>query len=165
MRTDYLPIPSYEHLYKINSCGDIQTIYGRPRKLQIGRSGYWQILLSNEGHKKCFLVHRLVAATFIRAMLPKEVVNHLNGIPLDNRLENLEITTYSGNMLHAYRVTKTMGLRRGAARSWTKLTEADVLEIRRLYADGIKQRKIAEQFNIDQGHVSAIVNRKQWGYL
>lgn len=52
-------------------------------------------------------VHRLMCETFLEipAHLKdgKVVVNHLNGIPSDNRLENLEWTTYKGNADHAYR--------------------------------------------------------------
>lgn len=52
-------------------------------------------------------VHRLVAETFLeKNHLPKDeypVVNHLNGIIVDNRVENLEWTTYQGNSVHAFK--------------------------------------------------------------
>lgn len=161
----FQPIPNYESLYKINRQGDVIGFKDRPRKSYPGRAGYPQILLSKDGKKTCFLVHRLVAATFIRPMEPGEVVNHLNGVITDNRVENLEITTPSGNMLHAYRVLG-MTLQRGAARPWTKLTEKNVLEIRRLAAEKqLSQNEIAARFSINPGHVSAIVHRKKWDYL
>lgn len=46
-----------------------------------------------------------------------------------------------------------------------KLTEADVLEIRRLAADGARQVDIAKRFAIDRGRVSKIVNRKMWDWV
>lgn len=47
----------------------------------------------------------------------------------------------------------------------SKLTEANVLEIRRLTASGITQRTIAAQFGIDQSTVSDIKRGKSWWWL
>lgn len=54
-----------------------------------------------------FLRHRLVALMFLPipegiSSTKKLVVNHLNGVPGDDRVENLEWATYSQNTQHAY---------------------------------------------------------------
>ena len=47
-----------------------------------------------------------------------------------------------------------------------KLTEADVLEIRRLWAEtDLDQREIAEMFGISPTQAARIIHREQWGYL
>ena len=43
-----------------------------------------------------------------------------------------------------------------------KLSIKKVTEIRKLYSEGYKQRKIAEKFNICNQHVSRIINNKRW---
>lgn len=48
------------------------------------------------------MMHRMVVEAFIRPIKPLEEVNHLNGIKHDNRLENLEITSHSGNLKYAF---------------------------------------------------------------
>ena len=54
------------------------------------------------------------------------------------------------------------GICKGEAHGQAKLSAPDVLEIRRLYLNGIKQRVIADRFNIKQQTVSKIVNNKRW---
>ena len=48
-------------------------------------------------------VHRLVADTWIDNPNHYKEVNHINGDKNDNRTENLEWTTHSENMRHAFR--------------------------------------------------------------
>lgn len=47
----------------------------------------------------------------------------------------------------------------------TKLTESEVLEIRRLSATGLNNHQIAKLFNTCRPNVSIIVNRKSWKKL
>jgi predicted XRE-type DNA-binding protein len=54
---------------------------------------------------------------------------------------------------------------RGERAHQSKLTEADVLQIRDLAASGMSQTKIAKQFGICQQSVSDIHRRKNWHWL
>jgi len=47
-----------------------------------------------------------------------------------------------------------------------KLTDANVLEIRKLHAaGGISQRKLGERFGVAQANISLIVLRKHWAHV
>jgi hypothetical protein len=60
--------------------------------------GYFGIVIKGKRQS----VHRMVAKTFLDNNDKHPVVNHKNGDKTDNRVENLEWTTYKKNTQHAY---------------------------------------------------------------
>ncbi|HAM52219.1 MAG TPA: hypothetical protein DCP92_16575, partial [Nitrospiraceae bacterium] len=46
-----------------------------------------------------------------------------------------------------------------------KVTESQVIEIRRLYKNGERVRRIAEKFNLNEGTTHDICHRKTWKHL
>jgi hypothetical protein len=46
-----------------------------------------------------------------------------------------------------------------------KLTEEQVLEVRRLRKEGYKQRELADMFGVSQVQIHNIINRKQWRHV
>ena len=88
--------------YGISQNGDIYS-YARKRYLtQIELDGYKRVYMINDSGRKGFLVHRLVAETFIKNTDPlKTQVNHKNMIRSDNCVKNLEWVTCSENKIHA----------------------------------------------------------------
>jgi DNA-binding XRE family transcriptional regulator len=54
----------------------------------------------------------------------------------------------------------------GAINNGAKLTEQQVLEIRRLYSEGgITQQSLGLQFGVARECITAIVNRKNWTHI
>lgn len=48
----------------------------------------------------------------------------------------------------------------------TRLTEDDVLELRRRYADGgVTQKELAKEFGVDKSSISLIIRRKKWTHI
>lgn len=77
---------------------------GKPMKPWFINSRYLVIrLTSDDKEKKSFLVHRLVALTFISNPLDLPTVNHKNGDRTDNNVSNLEWATMSEQHFHSYR--------------------------------------------------------------
>ena len=88
--------------YLIDENGQIfNTKTNKYLKGSIKNTGYKMALLSIDGKKKDYAIHRLVAEAFIPNPNNKPVVNHKDGNKLNNCVSNLEWTTYSENRTHA----------------------------------------------------------------
>jgi len=98
------------------------------------------------------------------------VLHHCDNPPC-NRPDHMFLGTQLDNI--ADRVAKernrrgpgnTVG-RPGETNPFSKLTNTQVLEIRRRYAAGETQTALAPEFGIAQAHVSQIVLRQRWAHI
>lgn len=99
---DTVKIPTCEK-YSIARDGKIYShTTNIEMKAYTDKDGYKRIaLVNNEGIRKKYYVHRLVALTYIENPLNLPVVNHINEIKDDNRVENLEWCTVQQNTAHS----------------------------------------------------------------
>lgn len=100
-------IPGYEGLYQASDSGYVRGIKRQGSKGGIlsprtNRGGYLQVSLRKQGGVKSYLVHRLIAMTFLQEDSARVYVNHINGDKKDNRVENLEYCTASENASHRH---------------------------------------------------------------
>ena len=100
---DFKFIPNYENKYSINKNGDIYShISKKILSPGINRGGYKTVCIGLKGRRISKTVHRLVMITFSEIDPKRPVINHINGVKTDNRLENLEWCTVAENNKHAY---------------------------------------------------------------
>lgn len=88
----------------INSSTGVQLTGG------VGNSGYLQVRLTDDfGVAKTWGIHRLLAWVFKAncECIDGLVINHIDGDKTNNDLDNLEITSYRENQLHAGRLGLT----------------------------------------------------------
>lgn len=115
MEEIFKDIHGFEGLYLISSFGRIKSLgngkSSDPRtkverflKTRIKNSGYEQVKLCKNGKCNHYLVHRLMAVTFIenRNNLPE--INHIDGNKQNNTLSNLEWVSSSENQIHAFKL-------------------------------------------------------------
>ncbi|MGD0340522.1 MAG: NUMOD4 domain-containing protein [Bacteroidales bacterium] len=177
MEKIWKPIIGYEGLYEVSNYGEVKSLrricdsrYWRPVKERILKSakskgGYCGVILSDNKKKKRYLVARLVLIAFIPNPENKPQANHKDGDKSNNTLPNLEWSTRSENQKHAYRIGLKKGLV-GDKCGLTKLTEAQVSDIRKIYKTGLfSQRIISLEYGVDQSLISYIVNRKTWRHI
>lgn len=120
MEEEWRPINGFEGFYEISSFGRIKSLSRNVKdtraKNKIRRikckilksrdhnSGYISTHLKRDGLIKDFLVHRIVAETYIPNPNSLKQVNHKNGNKKDNRVDNLEWISNRDNVIHRYKM-------------------------------------------------------------
>lgn len=143
--------------YIITENGEIINKHNnRKVKPQPNGKGYLRVII---GHKRYF-VHRLVAQKYIPNPENKLQVNHKDGNKLNNCVDNLEWVTNQENRNHAIK----NGLHFcGEKCSWSKLTEKDVLFIRKDTFYNIIQ--LAKMFKVSRTTIRDIKKGRSWKQL
>lgn len=116
--------------------------------------------------EKAFYVHRFVWAYF-KGEIPVGIqVNHVDCNKANNALSNLELLTPTENMQHAVRMGRPVGQgnRRGIKNGRAKLTEKDVLKIRKLLKK-YSISEVARQFMMGKTAISDIKHRRMWVHI
>lgn len=178
MQEIWKPIAGFEGIYEISNLGRVKSL-GRFRRAKGSaviwmeerikvpssqREGYIAQHLYKEGRGYKRYVHRLTAEAFLENPEGKPQVNHIDGNKLNNCADNLEWVTGSENCRHAID-SELYQTARGEATGTAKLTEADVVEIRRMAASGYLHREIASIFGVGRKAVTKIVNRQRWAHV
>lgn len=146
----------------IDSIGRVQCHREKILKKSYYSNGYERVRICVNGCGKDLLAHRILAILFIPNPDDKSEVNHINGTKADNRLDNLEWVTPKENSKHSLQ----NGLAISGSRShFSKLTEVDVIEIRRLLSLNITGRKIAKMFSVSPSLISNINTNKKWQFI
>lgn len=130
------------------------------------RQGYLLVCSTVANKRHAALAHR-VAWTFFNGPIPSGMtINHRNGDKADNRPANLELATMSEQRQHAVRVLNVPRNRpKGSLHPKTRLTEADVMTIRKMRGDGVMVKEIAAKFKMRTRAVSAICTRRTWTHI
>lgn len=139
----------------------------RPVGLYPNKAGYMQFQITLPGVRDYAMAHRFIAFAILGDPPAADwEVNHRDGNKANNCPKNLEWVSRDSNMQHAWDTgLKVLSGPIGGARErhpGAKLTEADVLEIRRRLCAGETQDAIAATFGIKQPTVSRIKNGSLW---
>ena len=165
-------VDGYNGLYEVSSFGRVRSLdrrltdgrnwKGRPINPTSSTTGHMSVRLCNRDGHKWFGVHRLVLAAF-KGPCPDGMEGaHTNGIPSDNRIENLRWDTRAGN--HADKARHGT-LLRGEKNHLAKLTRGDVLSIFEMRRKGKTQKEIAEEFRVTTANISSVLNGKTWKHV
>jgi len=120
------------------------------------RSGYELFQVNEGGSTNKVKHHRLLATLkYEPDELEGKHIHHKNGIPWDNRLENLELIEPGEHAKHHHKGTEKKNTH------LQKLTDEEVVELVETYNNsGKSYRDLADEYDISDGHVGRLVNGK-----
>lgn len=94
-------IEGYKGHYQVSNHGQVRSVKGKVPYILKGDyqpNGYKRVYLWKDGEKENFLVHRLVALSFLPNPYGYSDVNHIDEDKSNNRITNLEWCTHLYNM-------------------------------------------------------------------
>jgi hypothetical protein len=119
---EWKDIKGYEGYYQVSSLGSIKSLekyrsngvsgYLQKEIIMKGRltneNSYYYLNLCKDKSKKTFYIHQLVAIHFLNHTPDGHniIINHINGIKTDNRVENLELVTARENLSTCFKKGK-----------------------------------------------------------
>jgi HNH endonuclease len=167
----WLVVPGYP-AYEASSLGQIRRCIASKRgpvglimKTQIDRWGYAKISLSRAGKYRCTQVHRVVAETFLgpppNHPYQRYQVAHWDGDKQNNRSNNLRWATARENAQDRDRHGRPTGIQ-GERHHAAKLTNAQVVELRKRSDSGERGSDLAIEFGVSRPTISEIIRGKSW---
>ena len=169
-----VPLEGYCENYEISNFGNVRRLKDAPFanikkgdkvafRRQKTKSAHLQVSLCHHAKYAYPLVHRLVMMAF--GPPPHAdglMVCHCDGNAQNNHISNLRWDDALGNAADA----RLHGALPIGSRRWNaKLTEEAVRDIRKLVAQGVKQRDLAKHYGVSNIVISFAVNRKRWKHV
>lgn len=164
LTTEIRQVPGYEE-YTVSSDGAVYGQKGQLLKLDETKGGYLRFRPIVNGRMHMMLVHRAVALAFLPPPddPSKRFVAHGDGNPKNNHVENLRWVTYEENWEDRRRHGNG-GL--GASNGRARVTESDVRELRKLYAQGgCTYKELAIRFGISHAQACKIGKGDFWKHI
>lgn len=124
------------------------------------KDGYLQFSLKNKMVRSHHIISYLI---FGERMIGKQI-NHIDGNKENNKPTNLELATPSDNVRHAFN-NGLKEAKKGIDSTSSKLTETDVVNIRKLRSEGKTLLTIAEIYNMSFQQISRICSGERWGHI
>lgn len=171
-------VVGYEGYYAVSTFGRVRSyermvyrerfddyVKRRERMLkQKDTRGYLSVVLQVDKKKKIRLVHILVCSAFIPNIKNKEQVNHKFGNKKDNRVSKLEWLTPKENTQHAIRLGIAPS-QIGEINNKSKLTESDVINIRKESKNGVTGVALAKEYKVYPTAINKIIHKKTWKHI
>ncbi|MFP7224882.1 NUMOD4 domain-containing protein [Priestia filamentosa] len=179
MQEVWKPVKGYEGMYEVSNKGNVKsvpreyinkvgarrTVKGQMLRFFKTKEGYVRISLGINQKQKNYLVHRLVAETFLDNPDGKNEVNHKDANKENNAVDNLEWCTRVDNIRHSF-ANNLVFRDKGTERYNSKLDENKVREMRRLFETGnYRISEVARMFSVNRKTADNAIKKVTWQHV
>jgi len=175
-------IPGYEDYYIISNLGRVKSLericYYNVNKTNIRNSrlkkerilttsidafGYQSVNISLNAKNKILKIAKLIAIAFIPNPENHPIINHINGVKSDNRIENLEWCTHKHNVNHAIE-TGLLVFKLGSDNANSKFSHNDILKIKKDFKENpnIIVKDYASELGVSRVTIWRILSKKTY---
>lgn len=151
-------IPDYPN-YDITPSGIVTNIKLNKVITPVSYNGYLSVRLSRNKKLHHKSLHRLVYRVFKGEIPPGMHIDHMDGIRTNNSIDNLRVVTPAENN------TNRLFLRRGTEVNTNKLTEQQVMDIRKSKSNGMSGPELAKQYGVAKSTINRIAKGYTWKHL
>lgn len=156
------PIVGYEEYYGVTSFGRVFNLLTKRELRQYQNNcGYYRVCLCLKYQSKFILIHQLVLQAFEDNINNYKEINHIDGCKWNNKIENLEYSTRSENMRHAFD-SGIIVSKKGSQRYNHKLFENDVMYIKQ---SNEKIKDLAAKFKVSNTLICLIKKGHNWKHV
>lgn len=172
-------IPGYKGQYRVSSKGRVRSvdrfihhwrggeskIKGKMLVLSQDADGYYFVSLSKFGKWYPFRVHQLVLLAFVGPCPEGMECRHLDGNRQNNNLANLRWGTSKENGSDRIK-HGTSKVNQGQKHGMTRLTDADVILMRKKYATGLyTQKELGDVHGITDSAACNAIHGVTWSHI
>jgi hypothetical protein len=144
--------------YWVSDNGVVKGVNGKVLSPHVDKDGYATVRIAG----KTYRIHRLVATSFIGPKPDGYEIGHRDGDSSNNCVENLKYCTHAENI-----ADKTLHgtIARGQQNGKSRLTDSQVVDIKRRILSGESSASIALDYGVVGGTIDHIKQGRTWRHI
>lgn len=160
---EWTAIPGFPG-YSVTRDGHLRGVSGKVMRQMTAHRGHKYIIARRNGRGIKLYTHTAILLTFVGPCPDGQECRHLDGKPANNVIENLRWGTPLENSDDKRRHGT---IPRGSASSSAKLTEGDVLEIRRIWntPGRVSLRELGARFGVSHTAIRRAATGAKWSHI
>jgi hypothetical protein len=149
--------------YEIKENGEVFTTVARTGKVTLNKIWRNCVYTNKNGYQcirykyKSLQLHRIIYRKFNGELNDKLVINHIDGNPSNNCVDNLELVTQSKNIEHSYRV-----LNKKPVIGYSKINKEIADKIREEYKIIKSYKRLMKKYSLAKSTIHYIITNRIW---